>query len=261
MSKLNKDDLIKKEIENLRNKLHQWEYEYYVLNNPSVDDLTYDNNLNKLINLETKYPQYYDPNSPTARVGGEVSEKFVKRKHNESMLSLNNSYNVQDIKTFYNNIVKQTKQTDLEFVCEPKIDGLSISCIYENGNFQYGLTRGDGQYGEDVSNNIKTISNIPLKINYKNLLEVRGEVYLPKSELIKINQNSSTTFMNTRNTASGALRNLDPKVTKSRKLSALFYFIPLYLNLDFKYQYEILEFLNEQHFPVAMNVKIVLQLL
>ena len=244
---------IKKYIEQLRNKLHQWNYEYYVLNQPSIDDYTFDKNLKELKALEEKYPEFYDPNSPTLRVGGEASEKFTKRPHKEAMLSLENSYNLNDIQSFYSNIVKQTKKEDLEFVCEPKIDGLSISCIYQNGIFQYGLTRGDGLYGEDVSNNIRTINKIPLKIPYENYFEARGEVYLPKHVLKELNEQNQN-FMNTRNTASGALRNLDPKITKSRKLSAWFYFIPLYLNLSFKTHYEILLFLQKQHFPVALDV-------
>ncbi|MBR4486369.1 hypothetical protein IKS57_03285 [bacterium] len=217
---MKKQDLkeVKNHIEKLRNDLHQWNYEYYVLNKPSVDDYTFDKTLNELKELEEKYKEFYDPNSPTLRVGGEVSEKFTKRIHKEAMLSLENSYNLNDIQSFYANIVKQTKKEDLEFVCEPKIDGLSISCIYQNGIFQYGVTRGDGEYGEDVSNNIRTINAIPLKIPYDDYFEARGEVYLPKHVLKELNKNNLN-FMNTRNTASGALRNLDPKVTKARKLS------------------------------------------
>ena len=252
---MKKQDLkeVKNHIEKLRNDLHQWNYEYYVLNKPSVDDYTFDKTLNELKELEEKYKEFYDPNSPTLRVGGEVSEKFTKRIHKEAMLSLENSYNLNDIQSFYANIVKQTKKEDLEFVCEPKIDGLSISCIYQNGIFQYGVTRGDGEYGEDVSNNIRTINAIPLKIPYDDYFEARGEVYLPKHVLKELNKNNLN-FMNTRNTASGALRNLDPKVTKARKLSTWFYFIPLYLNLDFKTHFEILLFLQKLHFPVALNV-------
>ncbi len=241
-------------VKQLRDDLHRWNYEYYVLNHPSVDDYTFDCKLKELQAIEEAYPNYYDPNSPTCRVGGEVSEKFTRRSHKEAMLSLENSYNISDIQAFYNNIVKQTKQTDLEFVCEPKIDGLSISCVYADGNFQYGLTRGDGQNGEDVSNNIKTINNIPLVISKNEYFEARGEVYLPKHVLLELNKDKDINFMNTRNTASGALRNLDPKITKKRKLSAWFYYIPLYVGINFSNHYDSLKYLADLHFPVALDV-------
>ena len=155
---------IKQKIEHLREQLHKWNYEYYVLNQPTVDDYTFDQTLKELEKLEFEHPEFADPNSPTVRVGGQASDKFTKHLHHEPMLSLENSYNLNDITSFVQNIIKQTKQTELDFICEPKIDGLSISCVYQNGKLQYALTRGDGKEGEDVTANVKTINSIPLTI-------------------------------------------------------------------------------------------------
>ena len=248
-----KNEEIKQKIDDLREQLHKWNYEYYVLNQPTVDDYTFDQKLKELEKLEFEHPEFADPNSPTVRVGGQASDKFIKHLHHEPMLSLENSYNLNDITSFVQNIIKQTKETELDFICEPKIDGLSISCVYQDGKLQYALTRGDGKEGEDVTANVKTINTIPLTIPYLQNFEARGEVYMPKHVLLQLNE-ADMNFMNTRNTASGALRNLDPKVTRSRHLSAWFYYIPLYLDEKFKTQEESLHFLAQNHFPVALDV-------
>lgn len=231
-------------IKTLNENLLQWSREYYVLNKPSVDDYTYDIVYKQLEKLLASFPDLVPNNSITLQVGAESSNKFKKVSHFEPMLSLENSYNSQDIDDFIKHILKeveveatkenkqtagQTKQQpNLAFVCEPKIDGLSISCIYENGVLTQAVTRGNGLIGEDVTNNVLMIGDVPKTIPYKYHFEARGEVYLPKSELITLNQNGNN-FANTRNTASGALRNLDPEVTKSRNLKTWFYFVPSYV--------------------------------
>lgn len=258
-----------KQITNLMKELNasltQWSREYYVLNNPSVDDYTYDQVYKLLQKCEEEYPHLILKDSIVYKVGFDSSNKFEKYMHAQPMLSLENSYNSDDILAFSKHIEKELGTHDnLSFVCEPKIDGLSISCIYKDGKLFKAVTRGNGIVGEDVTNNVKTIKSIPLTISYPYDLEVRGEVYLPKSKLEELNANNQNNFANTRNTASGALRNLDPQITASRGLDAWFYFIPDYITkqetsslkneeLFLHTQYSDLLFLNALGFKVALD--------
>ncbi|MGL4769025.1 MAG: NAD-dependent DNA ligase LigA [Mycoplasmoidaceae bacterium] len=240
----------KKRIEHLVNHLKKWEYEYYNDNNPSVSDYEYDAYLKELIELEVKYPQYKIYNSPTDRVGGTVSKKFKKIKHTTKMLSLSNAFNYEMVEKFHSDINKVCNNFD-GFVIEPKIDGLSISIQYENGHLVKALTRGDGIFGEDVTNNAKTIYDIPLEIKYKKLLEVRGEVYLSKEEFEKLNKNSITKFANQRNAAAGSMRVLDSSITAKRKLNCFFYMIINPDNHDLNTQFEVISFLNKNGFKTS----------
>lgn len=242
---------IQKQMQELNQKLKQWNYEYYELNNPSVDDYTYDITLKQLQDLEKQYPQFILANSVTKEVYKLAKQnQFNKVTHSSKMLSLANSYNLAEITNFVNNVYETLNTTEIDFVCEPKIDGLSISCMYEDGNLKIASTRGNGEVGEDVTVNVKTILDIPKTITLKDEFEARGEIYLAKSVLAELNQTAN--FANTRNAASGALRNLDPNVTKSRKLNSWFYFIPDQFNTN-QTHYESLQQLNSLNFSVALD--------
>lgn len=249
---------IKNQIESLVKKLKQYEYEYYALENPSVSDYEYDSCLKELIELENKYPQFKTPDSPTNRVGGYVSEKFNKIKHTTPMLSLGNAFNHEQLIKFDNDIKKDLNIKNVEYVVEPKIDGLSISLKYQNGYLVQAVTRGDGVVGEDVTENVKTIKNIPLSIDYKDEIEIRGEVFLYKKDFEKINNdpNLIKKFANARNAASGSLRNLDTSITAQRNLSGLFYYVPNASNvLNIKTQYGVIEWLKKHNVPTSNEIK------
>ena len=239
--------LPKEKIESLRKKLNIWSKEYYEQDSPSVSDSEYDNAYKELLELEKKYPQFYDPNSITQKVGGKADNRFKKVKHKFPMLSLGNAFNKEDLLKFDKQI-KEALYTneDIEYVVEYKIDGLSILIQYENGEFYRAVTRGDGFEGEDVSHNVITISDVPKKINYKNSLEVRGEIYMKKDVFEKLNQ-SGLNFANPRNAASGTIRQLNSKIVKNRKLSAFLYSIPNPLSHNLNSHYESLQFLENNN--------------
>ncbi|HAZ36304.1 MAG TPA: DNA ligase (NAD(+)) LigA, partial [Clostridiaceae bacterium] len=196
---------IKKRVEKLREELEYHSYKYYVLDQPEISDYDYDRMMNELIKLEEEYPELKSPTSPTQRVGGVPLKEFNQVVHSVPMLSLQDVFSFEELKNWVNKI--KEVYSEAEFVVELKIDGLSVSLLYENGELIRGATRGDGNIGEDVTNNIKTIKSIPLKIKDKNLLEVRGEVYMPKAAFIKLNEKkeelSEQTFANPRNAAAG----------------------------------------------------------
>ncbi len=244
---------IKKQINDLKEQLNKWNFEYYAQNNPSVDDAVYDNAMQQLIALENQYPQFKSWDSPTQRVGGFVSDKFQKIKHFNPMLSLDNIFDYQGLTKFVNTINDELT-TSYDFVVEPKIDGLSISVVYENCKLKYAATRGDGITGEDVTANILTIKDIPLFINeaYKDqIVEVRGEVYLSKSDFKKINEGLDKKFANCRNAAAGSLRNLDSKITAERNLRAFMYYIPESKKLGLDTQSQCIEWLKQNKFVVS----------
>lgn len=252
MDKLN----IKKQIDELREKIEKWNYEYYVLNNPTVEDSIYDREILKLRNLEQQYPEFWTENSPTNRVGGFVSEKFIKRKHLFKMLSLDNAFNETELHKFTNDIYNVTK-TNTEFVIEPKIDGLSISLIYENAKLKYALTRGDGDYGEDVTANVMTIKTIPIYLNKKyndQIIEIRGEIFITKDEFERINNSLDKKFSNPRNIASGTIRNLNSSICHERNLKAYFYYSPNTKELNINSHYEFIEWLRKNNFPVSNDI-------
>lgn len=217
-----------KRIEELRNLLNQYNYEYHVLDRPSVPDSEYDQLMRELTLIEEQFPDLITPDSPTQRVGGEVMSAFEKVEHRTPMLSLGNAFNEADLRDF-DRRVKQIVGDDVEYVCELKIDGLAISLRYENGLFIQGATRGDGTIGEDITTNLKTIRSIPLRLKQEFSIEVRGEAYMPKKSFEKLNQvkeeNGEEPFANPRNAAAGSLRQLDPRIAASRNLDIFLYAI------------------------------------
>lgn len=214
-------------IEELKALLRRYNHEYHVLDKPSVSDQEYDRCMQELISLETQYPESYDPNSPTQQVGGSVLDAFSKLKHKHAMLSLGNVYNAQDVQEFVERIVKECGQD--EFVLELKIDGLAMSVTYQEGLFSHAVTRGDGEVGEVVSANVKTIKSIPLVSAFGEETEVRGEVFMPKASFEFLNEErlkkGEELFANPRNAAAGSIRQLDSKIAASRKLDAFWYYL------------------------------------
>ncbi|ATZ17766.1 NAD-dependent DNA ligase LigA [Mesoplasma melaleucae] len=215
-------------INDLRKKLNKWAKEYYVLDNPSVDDTEYDQAIHQLIDLETQFPELITSDSITQKVGGIVSDKFEKYTHKYPMLSLGDIFSWDEFLNFNKQVAKITGTKDNEYTAELKIDGLSISLIYKNNVLQNGVTRGDGKVGESVTTNVKTIKSIPLSIPVKDEIEIRGEVFLSKTEFAKINEerliNGEQLFANPRNAAAGTLRQLDSKIVASRNLDAYLYY-------------------------------------
>lgn len=255
---------IKKEIEELREKIELWNYQYYILDEPSVSDAIYDRELQRLINLESQYPEFKSPNSPTNKVGGFVSDKFNKIKHITPMMSLSNAYNNEDLLKFDSDIRKEVHTKEISYVIEPKIDGLSISLVYENSKLVRAITRGDGKIGEDVTQNIWNIDNIPHFIDkkYSNFtIEIRGEVYMDKDDFIELNkrnhQQGLKLFANPRNAAAGSLRNLDTNISKDRNLKVLFYYIPNFKELGINSHYDAIQWLISNHFPVSNHIYLV----
>ncbi len=239
-------------INRLRRMLNQYNYQYYVLDNPTVSDYEYDLLIEELKQLESAHPEYYDVNSPTNRVGGYVAKSFEKVVHTKNMLSLANSYNKEDIMEFNQRIVDEVGP--VEYVVELKIDGLAMSVQYANGKFIRAVTRGDGKVGEDVTNNVRTIKSIPMEISYLGELDVRGEVYMPKSSFEKLNkqrsENGETLFANCRNAASGSIRQLDSSVASKRGLQAFWYHLPDAFDMGIKTHQNALQFLSQQGFRV-----------
>ena len=219
---------MKERIYELRELLNRYNYEYYVLENPTVSDYEFDSLLRELINLEEKYPECFDPNSPTQRVGGQVVDTFEKIKHKRLMLSLGNAFNDEELEDFDRKI-KEALQSDseIEYMCELKIDGLAMSIEYVDGKMNYGATRGNGLEGEIVTHNIKTIKSIPLNVEDTRTFEVRGEVYMPKKSFNKLNairkENGETLFANPRNAASGSVRQMDSAIAATRGLDMFMY--------------------------------------
>ena len=215
-------------VEEITKLLEKYNYEYYVLDNPSVSDAEYDRLINELIMLETQYPELKSPYSPTQRVGGTVLDEFKKITHKRMMLSLANAFNEDDLRNFDKKVREALHKDKIEYMCEMKIDGLAMSLDYEGGELNYAATRGNGTVGEDVTNNVITIKSIPTHINAFLPLEARGEVFMPKKSLEKLNkerkENNETLFANCRNAAAGSIRQLDSKIAASRQLDAYWYY-------------------------------------
>ncbi|RSK25771.1 NAD-dependent DNA ligase LigA [Bacillus sp. HMF5848] len=213
------------ELHELLNKLN---YEYYVLDQPSASDAEYDRYMQELLQLEEQFPALKTADSPTVRVGGTVLEAFKKVEHRIPMLSLGNAFNDGDLRDF-DRRVRQTIGDDVQYVCELKIDGLAVSVRYEGGVFVQGATRGDGQVGEDITENLKTVRSLPLRLNEQATLEVRGEAFMPKRSFEALNkikeEKGEELFANPRNAAAGSLRQLDPKIAASRNLDMYVYSI------------------------------------
>ncbi|MDG5473603.1 NAD-dependent DNA ligase LigA [Jeotgalibacillus sp. ET6] len=213
-------------VKELQDLLRQYNYEYHVLDKPSVPDVEYDKLLHELKKLEEDYPDLQTPDSPTQRVGGSILEQFSKVNHKNPMLSLGNAFNEQDLRDF-DKRVRKAVGDNISYICELKIDGLAVSLRYENGLFVQGATRGDGSVGEDITVNLKTIRSIPLRLKEPFSIEVRGEAFMPRSSFIALNEekekNNELPFANPRNAAAGSLRQLDPRIASSRNLDLFLY--------------------------------------
>ena len=230
MEKLSEEQA-KKRIDTLCAELQEHNYRYYVLAQPVISDYEYDQKLKELEKLEAAFPQFVRPDSPTRRVGGEPTKEFPTVKHKYPMLSLSNSYSLEEIKAFDVRVRKAVGH-EVEYVCELKYDGLAISLTYENGILTQAVTRGDGIQGDDVTQNVKTIRSIPLHLrgNYPSELEIRGEIIMPREEFERLNREreeiGDNPFANPRNAAAGSLKMQDPKEVAKRKLDCFLYYIP-----------------------------------
>ena len=242
---MNKED-VKNKIIHLRKIINEHNYCYYVLNKPIISDYEFDILLQELIEYEKNYPEFYDSFSPSQRVGGEITKNFNQIKHTYPMLSLGNTYSYEDIKDFDDRI-KKTLFEDYEYVCELKFDGLSVGLTYVNGKLKHAVTRGDGEQGDDITTNIKTIKSIPLQLNgndYPAEFEIRGEIFMPHSSFIRLNkereENDELPFANPRNAASGSIKMQDSKEVANRGLDCFFYHI-IGENLPYSSHYENLK--------------------
>ncbi len=247
---------VEERIKELVELINKWNHEYFDEENPSVSDRVYDSHLRELVELEEKYPQYILEDSPTKKIGASIKNKFKKVIHNKSMLSLNKAYSFDDLNKFFNDIYDVIHK-DIKFLVQPKIDGLSIALRYENGELIQAITRGDGQTGEDVTDNVKNIINdIPTKIDYKNSLEVRGEIYISKSNFKKVVEEEQVDYANARNLASGTLRQLDKNIVKKRNLSSFIYEVVDYEKHNIKSQEELVSFLKKMNFSFLHDYSI-----
>ena len=239
---------IQQRIEELKEQLNRWSHEYYVEDKPTATDAQYDKAYHELVALEVEHPEFVTPDSPTQRVGGEVLDQFQKVTHTNPMLSLSNAFSKEDLEEFDARLRKLTNRA-IEYVCELKIDGLSIALTYQNGQLVLGATRGDGTTGEDVTGNVRTIKSVPLSLKEPWNIEVRGECYMPKKSFVALNESREEegleVFANPRNAAAGSLRQLDPKIAAKRNLSVFLYSSPSVEELNVSTQEELLEKMAE----------------
>ena len=237
---------MKKRILELREILNQLAKEYYELDAPTVSDQEYDRYMQELIDLESQNPDMFDPASPSQKVGGQVLEGFEKVAHKTRMISLSNAFNYDDLVSFDEKVRKIVPNATYQV--ELKMDGLAMSLHYSNGFFKQAITRGDGTVGEDVTSNVKTISSLPMQIEYKGDLEIRGEVIMPKNVFEQLNEerkaNGEEEFANPRNAAAGSIRQLDSSIAKKRKLDAYWYFLMDAESIGYHTQKEALEFMD-----------------
>ncbi len=256
---------IKKKIEELRKEISRHNKKYYVDNKPEISDHEYDRLMDELKKLEDAYPELVTPESPTQRVGGEIVKEFHTVGHKVPMLSIDNTYSPEEIMKFDERVKKNLEVDKLNYVAELKIDGVSISLLYENGVFIQGATRGDGFKGDDVTVNLKTIKSLPLKLDVKKgasmpeLFEARGEVYLPAKVFLEINEEKENLgeelFANPRNAAAGSLKLLDSSLVARRHLDLWIYGVGYIKGSEFKTQFEALNFLKDSGFRVNPNIK------
>ena len=248
-------------IEQLRRELHEHNYRYYVQNQPVIGDQEFDFMMHELQDLEARHPELYDPNSPTQRVGSDLSTEFRQVAHRYPMLSLANTYNEQDVREWYESVSKGLAGEDFEVCCEMKYDGLSISLTYVDGRLTQAVTRGDGVHGDDVTQNVKTIRSIPLvlKGDYPQEFEIRGEILMPWASFERLNEERAAAeeplFANPRNAASGTLKSLDSRVVAARQLDAYLYYL-LGDQLPAEGHYENLEAARRWGFKISEGMRL-----
>ncbi|PIU42167.1 MAG: DNA ligase (NAD(+)) LigA [Candidatus Omnitrophica bacterium CG07_land_8_20_14_0_80_42_15] len=250
------------QLEKLKKEIRRHDRLYYVENRPEIDDSEYDKLMRQLKDLEGQFPDLITPDSPTQRVGGEPTKVFPQVKHLVPMLSMDNTYSPEELKEFDQRVRKNLPGERIEYVVELKFDGVSVSLLYKNSRFMKGATRGDGAIGDDVSNNLKTIRSIPLVLEDEEatprLFEVRGEVYMRREELLKLNEEKERIgeplFANPRNAAAGSLKLLDPKIVAERGLDIFIYGIGHCEGKEFKTHDEVLKFLKKIGFKVNKSI-------
>ena len=251
--------MIEKRIDELIKLLNKASYEYYTLDTPTITDQEYDDYYAELVKLETNHPELVREDSPTVRVGSKVIDSFTKVTHDTPMMSLDDIFNEEEILDFDNKVKKVIPNPS--YVCELKIDGLSVSLLYRNGKLVRGATRGDGTVGEDITHNVKTIKNVPLSLPKDIDIEVRGEIYMPSQSFNKLNeerkQNGEKLFANPRNAAAGSVRQLDSKIAASRNLSTFIYHLPSASDYNIENQFDALNYMKELTFTVNQNIKCV----
>lgn len=250
----------KNRAEEITQLLEKYNYEYYVLDNPSVSDAEYDRLMQELIKLEEEHPELKSPLSPTQRVGGLVQDEFKKIVHKRTMLSLANAFNEDDLRDFDRKVKELSGLDHIDYMCEMKIDGLGMSLVY-NKKLMYAATRGDGVTGEDVTSNVITIKSIPTHIDVNEDLEVRGEVFMPKKSLTSLNkirkENNEPLFANARNAAAGSIRQLDSKIAASRNLDAFWYYFVNAKDFNIRYHSEALNYLDKLGFRTNKERRLV----
>lgn len=250
----------KSRAEEITKLLEKYNYEYYVLDNPSVSDAEYDRLMQELIKLEEEHPELKSPLSPTQRVGGLVQDEFKKIVHKRTMLSLANAFNEDDLRDFDRKVKELSGLDHIDYMCEMKIDGLGMSLVY-NKKLMYAATRGDGVTGEDVTSNVITIKSIPTHIDVNEDLEVRGEVFMPKKSLTSLNkirkENNEPLFANARNAAAGSIRQLDSKIAASRNLDAFWYYFVNAKDFNIRYHSEALNYLDKLGFRTNKERRLV----
>ena len=249
---------MKQRIDELIKIINKASEEYYTNDNPTITDQEYDDYYHELEKLEQQYPELIREDSPTKRVGGKIIDEFKKVSHEIPMMSLGDIFSEDEIFEFDQRIKKTIPNPT--YVCELKIDGLSVSLLYENGKLIRGATRGIGIIGEDITHNVEKLKSIPLVINDKRKIEVRGEIYMPKKSFNKLNQErqekGESLFANPRNAAAGSVRQLDSKIAAKRNLSTFIYHLPSSDDFNIKYHHESLSFMKELGFIVNENIKI-----
>nr|WP_260697577.1 NAD-dependent DNA ligase LigA [Enterococcus mundtii] len=237
-----------KKAEELRVQLDRWSREYYVLDQPTVEDYIYDKTYAELVAIEEQYPDLITADSPTQRVGGKILSAFEKVTHDIPLYSLNDVFNKEELLAFDQRVQKAIGHP-VDYCCELKIDGLSVSLRYENGEFVRGATRGDGSVGENITENLKTVRSVPIKLKEPMSIEVRGECFMPKRSFVKLNQKNEeegkAVFANPRNAAAGSLRQLDSKITAKRNLDTFLYTVADFGPMQATTQYEALEELDK----------------
>src|SRR5271154_1123153 len=263
------DKKIEKQIEALREKIRHHEHLYYVLDNPELSDAEFDKLMNELKRMEAEYPGLITPDSPTQRVGGKPREGFVKARHSSPMLSLDNAYNEEELRDWERRLHELSGRTDLEYMCELKLDGMSLALVYVHSRLERGITRGDGSVGEDVTLNVRTVRSIPLVIAKDKLkkagipadFEVRGEMLMPLAAFRKLNEEREKqglpTFANPRNFTAGTVRQLEPSITAQRRMDYFAYMLLKDGQTFFDRQSKAMDALEAAGFKVNPNRKLV----